>query len=276
MSLGMKVYLDEIGVDLSGFAHLLKYSEVQMTSRGQAINRVVLPMIEGDRHSIVPGIFQFIHSEARQLTDAATELLDSRLNLDEDNALLERLRLDCIAIGRNVDLYTKYVAGTKPWKKLRYEKISGASFWRDNNDNPISQPKSRAMPFSDIPSTKASMVMVDAEDGSPLTPAMCMMSTKFYTDSTGIESAESFLIDMGNLFLEAPCGMTNSANILVDLLTAAHPMLINMVDIANTLNQFGYLADEHKIYDLCTVAKVVRGVTAEDNPNAIIEIGSFS
>lgn len=276
MSIGMKKYLDEIGVDLPGFVHLLKHGEIIQTPAGNMIDRTLFPLMGSSRDVIIPGIFEFIHSEARRLTDAAQELLKYHQDLTIEDDGFDRLRRDCVAIGGNVDSYTRRVSTIKPWKKLRYEQVNGASFWRDANDNPISNPKTRRLPFADVPTSKSSMVMVDAEDGSPLTPAMCMMSTKFYKDSTGMESAESFLIDMPELFLCAPCGMTTAGEVLVELLSAAEPMLRNMTSIAEALNEHGYLEDKCGIYDLAAVERIVRAITAEDNPNAIIEIGSFS
>lgn len=216
-------------------------------------------------------------------------------------------------VDKKVNAYTEYLAKSKIFRSLgNSDSLKCPSFWVDRGLNSVSPTEFRTVMKSDIAScpTKLAYAGVFRDDDIPEFkgrhfPVVIMPDGKWRKDATtGVESCEAYVIDVTRAVVlnlrsalskhsidseamlwrnypDEAKRIDTDAHAISLMMAHGGDILENTADLFKYLVSIGIISTDEKWTDIFLdtfeeIKKVVRELTAESNPDAKYEIGSWS
>lgn len=273
----MKTLLKKLGVSYQELPAL--FMECLHVSAGQGTPELIERMIEGhsrEGREVIEELYQHLHTTGLELTKQASETVDYMVRVNEDYSMsVPHVRLVGLIekMGTEIDDYTRRICRNALWRQAyNNQTMDVATFWADSSGTPVSNPEFRKIQPGDIKPAHGRIVLVDAEDGSAQKPCLCV--------SDGIlreGNRQEILIPVVDMVAFAVVG-ANAQITGAKFIGEAHSVIQAFFEVADELSAQGMLADADDIYGLKKRKKAAprRQITAENNPQAKIDIGSWS
>lgn len=289
---GFKEYLDLLGTDVRGLANQIDSPAIQIAANtGDTTFSILKPMIEDALSSdqYMQHFYVWLHTAARELSNDAKhaiEQIDETSPHADDISAVKELATQVLVLNERVNEYADVLSKHRPWSKLTTGTMETYRVWIDEEGNSVGTPEKRAMEPRSIPTSRMKIVVIEGEPGHYQAALSCS-DLRFKVDESvgGIKIAQSFVFDLSQMmadFLTRQNGVrriSDPSRQQFILKTMQHSTLLMhaVCDMAEIMHKYGYLVDTDNLYQLkTTLIKPPKGVLSEENPDAKIEIGSWS
>lgn len=273
----MKNFLKKVGVSYQELPTI--FNECRYAESGAETPFLIDRLIDDESSKgrlLVEELYQHLHTTGLDLSKQASETVEYMTLANESYpmspphvrlvGLIERM-------GTEIDDYTRRICRNALWRQTYSNRpMDVATFWSDKNGTPVSNPEFRNMDAGDVKPAHGRIVLVDAEDGSAQKPCLCV------TDGVLREGNRQEVlipvVDMVSSAVIGGCAQITGSKFIGE----AHTVIQAFFDVADELAAQGTLCDPDDIYGLKKRKKAAprRTITAEDNPEAKIDIGSWS
>lgn len=288
-----------------GFAELLEDDE--------RMNTVMTSITDGmaqhkGKYSCgdLSALYSFISTEPARLGRHCREVVT-----EAEQAIGEGVAVDLIAHNRmkaqitiglkkldgQLNQLASQMIANKFWNLYPSGSMPVLSAWMTPDGESVGAPTPRFIPKDSLNAGKGYFASVDDEAGSSKVPAgvLVIPQGQYRKDDTGANARQEFIINIGTIFACALAGSPdqNSGDDgstrlrgrrdrkgdVFKMIQLAHPLLVSCAEMVDTLRAFSLLNgfdDDFEVYGYAAKTLVRTVISADENPLAIIEIGSFS
>lgn len=272
----MRNLLNKLSVSYQELPALL--NECLIVEAGGPAPLLIKRMTErgGEGREIIEELYQHLHTTGLELAKQASEVIDYMTQANENYSMsTPHVRLVGLIeqMGTNIDEYTRRICRNALWRQAyNNQTMEVATFWADKSGNPISNPELRKMQPGDIKPAHGRIVLVDAENGSPQEPCLCVSDGKLREGNR--QEILIPVVDMVSAALIGGTAITTGSKFVGE----AHSVIQSFFEVADELSAQGMLVDPNDVYSFKKrgLEPPRRQITAENNPEAKIDIGSWS
>lgn len=302
--LGMRAFLahaaDSLGLEqefltVNGLCNLITNASADEFYKAFAPIRQDLKDGTKPEHTALNELFVWFHREGQAIVTTAEKLAASTdIELDEELGLaggpMRELTYRIQSLSNSLKKYTNDMASSGFWRMAAGESVPVFSVWTNRQGEAVSDPEERAVMKAEMPLRNAGMFILEDENGRMNPCPVISVSDGVYRPS-GIKNAlgveddarQNFMVKVVPTFCDLLSGGAglDAAEHRIDALRRHMENMVEplqaMSDVAELIHVLKPDAVDMQIYGLeeeSVEPKV--DLTAENNPEAKIEIGSFS
>lgn len=297
-----KEYLNQLGTDVRGFGNMLNNPEQEVDpdtgeQSWKLLNPMINDLVDGRSPGVIEDFYVWLHTAARELSNDAKyaiETIDETSPEATDVRAVAELAEQVKTLNELVTNYGQRLAKAKPWTKMLGSTMEVYRFWNDRSGANHGTPEKRGMEPRKLPTASVKIVVIEDDNGNSRAAISC--SDNHYRRDESIPGApdigQAFVFDVPKM-IAGYLGSTSGGRVrartmgvatmsredyVLETMQLSKLLVHGIADMAETMHKHGYLVDTDNLYMLRDVApyKPGKGVLSEENPDAIIEIGSWS
>ncbi|UKL14972.1 hypothetical protein hairong_067 [Pseudomonas phage hairong] len=297
-----KDYLNQLGTDVRGFGNMLdsRVQELDPNSGEKSfklLNPMINDLVDGRSPGAIGEFYVWLHTAARELSNDAKhaiETIDENSPAATDIRAVAELAEQVRKLNFLVSQYGVMLGKERPWTNMTGSMMEVYRFWNDKSGANYGTPEKRGMEARQIPTASVKIVVIEDDNGNSRAAISCSDNQYRRDDSVpgSPEIAKAFVFDFSVMVAgylsgsrgrigRSPIGVATISReeYVMEVMQMASPLVHGIADMAETMHHHGFLVDTDNLYMLRgtpTVDQPSKGVLAEENPDAIIEIGSWS
>lgn len=288
---GFKEYLDLLGMDVRALANELDSPSVEVdTGCYVALKPIIFDSLGTDEY--IQSFYVWLHTAARELSNDAKYAIErideTSPHPDEVNAVKDLVHQVGI-LNELVNEYAQVLVQHRPWVKLTNGTVETHRIWINRAGEMVGTPEKRNMEPRNLPTKQFKIVVVEGEPGQNKAAFSCSdLMYKNDASAGNIDIAQAFVFDMSQMLVDflmpshrrfkgAAAPSSAHQNFAMKTLGHAARLMHGICDMAEVMHKHSILVDTDNLYQLKHLPKnASKGILAEENPDAKIEIGSWS